>query len=54
MSGRSLRKLPFLAHAYYLQKPRVSLEEYLGALIKTIAAERDAKRQLTSKEKARE
>jgi len=46
MSGRALRKLPFLAHAYYLQKPRVSLEDYLAALIRTIAAERDATKQL--------
>ena len=32
MSGRTLRKLPLRTHAMYLQRPTVTLEEYLSAL----------------------
>jgi len=33
LSGRALRKLPFLAHAFYLQgRPVFSLEEFVAAL----------------------
>ncbi|GLH05260.1 Transitional endoplasmic reticulum ATPase TER94 [Gryllus bimaculatus] len=35
-SGRTLRKLPFLAHAYFVQKPSVSLTEFLNALEKAV------------------
>lgn len=35
-SGRSLRKLPLKAHAMYLQRKRVSLEQYLNAIAMTI------------------
>jgi SpoVK/Ycf46/Vps4 family AAA+-type ATPase len=36
-SGRSLRKLPLKAHAMYLQRKRVSMEQYLNAMATTIA-----------------
>lgn len=32
MSGRTLRKLPLRTHAMYLQKPTVTIDEYLNAL----------------------
>ena len=36
MSGRSLRKLPMTAHAFFLQRPVVTLQDFLLALINTI------------------
>jgi len=36
MSGRSLRKLPMTAHAFYLQRPIVTLQDFIIALINTI------------------
>ncbi len=38
-SGRSLRKLPFMAHAFFVQSRQCSLEAYLRAMIK--AADRE-------------
>jgi SpoVK/Ycf46/Vps4 family AAA+-type ATPase len=35
-SGRSLRKLPLKAHAMYLQRKKVSIEQYLNAIATTI------------------
>jgi hypothetical protein len=32
LSGRTLRKIPFLAHAYYVQVPQVSLEDFIKAM----------------------
>lgn len=32
LSGRALRKMPFLAHAFFLQKPTISLEDFITAL----------------------
>jgi hypothetical protein len=36
LSGRTLRKIPFLAHAYYVQVPQVSLEDFLQAMHKAV------------------
>jgi hypothetical protein len=36
LSGRTLRKIPFLAHAYYVQVPQVSLEDFLKAMHKAV------------------
>jgi len=36
LSGRTLRKIPFLAHAYYVQVPQVSLEEFIKAMHKAV------------------
>ncbi|KAL4234081.1 Pachytene checkpoint protein 2 [Mactra antiquata] len=36
LSGRSLRKLPFIAHAVFVQKPECSLLEFLIALDKAV------------------
>lgn len=36
LSGRTLRKLPFIAHAVYVQKDKVSLPEFLSALDKAV------------------
>jgi len=36
LSGRSLRKLPFLAHALYIQKSRCNLEQFVDAIKKTL------------------
>lgn len=32
LSGRSLRKLPLLAHAWFIQNDSVALKEFFGAL----------------------
>lgn len=32
MSGRTLRKMPFLAHAWFIRSEQVTFEEYLSAL----------------------
>lgn len=39
MSGRSLRKLGFLAHASFIGRPKVDCQTFLGALSKTIQSE---------------
>lgn len=36
MNGRTLRKLPYLAHATYIQKPFCPVKDFLDALSKTI------------------
>jgi hypothetical protein len=35
-SGRTLRKIPFLAHTYYVQVPQISLEEFRKAMHKAV------------------
>jgi hypothetical protein len=40
ISGRSLRKLPFLAHVYYLKEAPVTPERFLEALKLTVSRER--------------
>ncbi|PSN54097.1 hypothetical protein C0J52_03118 [Blattella germanica] len=37
LSGRTLRKIPFLAHAYYVQTPHVSLEDFIQAMQKAVS-----------------
>jgi len=37
MSGRAMRKLPLRAHAYYLQRPSVKVEEFVAALHAIVA-----------------
>jgi len=52
LSGRALRKLPFQAHAYFLQSScLVSLEDYLQALESAVVAEKSARSDLTREEK---
>lgn len=36
MSGRSLRKIPFLAHSLYLDKNATTIEDFLQAMQKAI------------------
>ncbi|KAK3912213.1 Pachytene checkpoint protein 2-like protein [Frankliniella fusca] len=36
LNGRTLRKLPYLAHALFIQKPSSSLKDFLEALAKTV------------------
>lgn len=36
MSGRSLRKLPMTAHAFFIQRPIVTIQNYIIALVNTI------------------
>jgi hypothetical protein len=43
MSGRSLRKLPIKAHAFYLQRGNVTQNEFLFALHQTIELEANNK-----------
>ena len=38
-SGRSLRKLPIKAHAFYLQRPTVTIYDFIGAMIETVKSE---------------
>lgn len=39
MSGRTLRKLPFLAHAFFVRSETVGLDGYLGALERAVEKE---------------
>jgi len=36
LCGRTLRKIPFLANAYYVQVPQVSLEEFMKTMHKAV------------------
>lgn len=40
LSGRTLRKIPFIAHALFLHRTPVSLEEFLEAMDKAIDREK--------------
>lgn len=40
LSGRSLRKIPFIAHALFLKKSFVSLKEFLEAIDKAVEKEK--------------
>jgi len=46
MSGRSLRKLPFLAHAFYIQSERTSLDTYLRALDQAVDRELESRKRM--------
>jgi len=48
LSGRTLRKIPFLAHAMYLQSHPVTQEQFLNALSKSVDKQLDDRDQLTS------
>ncbi|XP_073486772.1 pachytene checkpoint protein 2 homolog isoform X1 [Aquarana catesbeiana] len=48
LSGRVLRKIPFLAHALFIQSPTVTLEKFLQAL--SLAVERQFEERKTLKE----
>jgi len=40
MSGRAIRKMPFLAHAYFVQTPACTLEQFLDAMERATERER--------------
>lgn len=40
LSGRSLRKIPFIAHALFLNQSLVNLKEFLEAMEKAIFKEK--------------
>uniref|UniRef100_A0A7S1KTF0 AAA+ ATPase domain-containing protein n=1 Tax=Percolomonas cosmopolitus TaxID=63605 RepID=A0A7S1KTF0_9EUKA len=46
LSGRSLRKIPFLAHSFYVNQPQVSVGEFLEALKKAVQAEQVRRSQM--------
>ncbi|KAF9203061.1 Pachytene checkpoint protein 2 [Haplosporangium sp. Z 27] len=46
MSGRAIRKLPFLAHAGYIQSPATTMDTFLVALHMTIVNEQQSCSQL--------
>ncbi|XP_054903827.1 pachytene checkpoint protein 2 homolog isoform X2 [Poeciliopsis prolifica] len=41
LSGRALRKLPFLAHALFVQTPSVTLETFLKAMCRAVDKQRE-------------
>uniref|UniRef100_A0A8C9P2A2 Pachytene checkpoint protein 2 homolog n=1 Tax=Spermophilus dauricus TaxID=99837 RepID=A0A8C9P2A2_SPEDA len=47
LSGRVLRKLPFLAHALYIQAPTVTIEGFLQALSLAVDKQFEEKKQLS-------
>lgn len=47
LSGRTLRKLPFIAHAMFVQCPSVSLEDFLKALDKAVERQFQERADLT-------
>lgn len=46
-SGRTLRRLPVLMHAAYIQRERCSLAEALGALERVVEDEKKARADFT-------
>mmetsp|Transcript_41067 Transcript_41067/g.95960 ORF Transcript_41067/g.95960 Transcript_41067/m.95960 type:complete len:322 (-) Transcript_41067:83-1048(-) len=47
MSGRALRKLPFLAHALFVQQPACNLERMCQALVSAANKEKDVRANIT-------
>ncbi|XP_053570330.1 pachytene checkpoint protein 2 homolog [Bombina bombina] len=47
LSGRVLRKLPFLAHALYLQSPVVTIEKFLQALLLAVEKQFEERKKLS-------
>jgi len=48
LSGQTLRKIPFRAHAYYIQVPQVSLEDFIKAMHKAVTKQLAERRLFTS------
>uniref|UniRef100_A0A8C6W8E3 Pachytene checkpoint protein 2 homolog n=1 Tax=Nannospalax galili TaxID=1026970 RepID=A0A8C6W8E3_NANGA len=48
LSGRVLRKLPFLAHALYIQAPSVTIEGFLQALSRAVDKQFEEKKKLSA------
>lgn len=46
LSGRALRKLPFQAHAFYVQSRDTTPEAFMQALRSALASERESRQQL--------
>ncbi|XP_023131241.1 pachytene checkpoint protein 2 homolog isoform X2 [Amphiprion ocellaris] len=46
LSGRALRKLPFLAHALFVKTPTVTLERFLDAMSRAVDKQREEKANL--------
>lgn len=48
LSGRALRKLPFLAHAMFVKTPTVSLERFLNAMDRAVDKQKEEKSNLVN------
>ncbi|CAJ1062110.1 pachytene checkpoint protein 2 homolog [Xyrichtys novacula] len=48
LSGRALRKLPFLAHAQFVKTPTVTLEKFLEAMDRAVDKQREEKANLVN------
>uniref|UniRef100_A0A8C6SW68 Pachytene checkpoint protein 2 homolog n=1 Tax=Neogobius melanostomus TaxID=47308 RepID=A0A8C6SW68_9GOBI len=48
LSGRALRKLPFLAHALFVKTPTVSLDKFLNAMDKAVDKQKEEKNNLVN------
>ncbi|KAI3360466.1 hypothetical protein L3Q82_002362 [Scortum barcoo] len=48
LSGRALRKLPFLAHALFVKTPTVTLERFLGAMDRAVDKQKEEKANLVN------
>ncbi|XP_028986042.1 pachytene checkpoint protein 2 homolog [Betta splendens] len=48
LSGRALRKLPFLAHALFVKTPTVTLERFLEAMDQAVAKQKEEKTNLVN------
>ncbi|XP_049585796.1 pachytene checkpoint protein 2 homolog [Syngnathus scovelli] len=48
LSGRSLRKLPFLAHALFVKSPRVTLEKFLQAMDMAVDMQKEERAHLAN------
>ncbi|CAM9365110.1 unnamed protein product [Scytosiphon promiscuus] len=49
LSGRALRKLPFQAHAFYVQRQSCSLTEFLSAMTRAVHKELGDRRSLETR-----
>ncbi|XP_078690105.1 pachytene checkpoint protein 2 homolog [Branchiostoma floridae x Branchiostoma belcheri] len=50
LSGRTLRKLPFLAHALFVRTPTISLEDFLEALSLAVDRQHEERKGLNSED----
>lgn len=51
LSGRTLRKIPFLAHALYVNSDSVDLDLFLNAMLLAVEAEHKNKKTFITKRK---
>jgi len=49
LSGRTLKRIPFLTHVNFVKSENCSLEEYLDAMFRAVAVEKNEKEDIEIK-----